>query len=363
LRDGGYNCATPLSDTLTRELKQTLEGRSADVRLSRTQSMHIQPVCCVPKVSQDSEVDGGTGDLKKMDNMKGKASQQQEKHMGSSLQSLTTKEGEDTSWQFMRAPPDGMSESKATAMAESHTTTHSHSDQGYMSGICTAEQSPESPRQEPKQALSGTLASPTQPDTCHHDQRLTVSTPDQLYPNPSEETMDERHSSMLTRSDSDISILLPKPVSLVQDDKGSTKGPGTYVSIKGETVHTNRPLAHPHLVYEKSTMSSNTQQPGAGGGFIMGSGLYYGGASREIQEAHCIDRPPQPRPGYNSRRSSSTKSFSSSEGKNGGSSSSVSLQSESYSLEMEPQAIQLSAHRRPIHHHRHTKRIRCEEVL
>jgi hypothetical protein len=30
---------------------------------------------------------------------------------------------------------------------------------------------------------------------------------------------------------------------------------------------------------------------------------------------------------------------------------------------MEPRTIQLSPHRRPIHLHRHTKRIRCEEVL
>jgi hypothetical protein len=30
---------------------------------------------------------------------------------------------------------------------------------------------------------------------------------------------------------------------------------------------------------------------------------------------------------------------------------------------MEPRAVQLSTHRRPIHLRHHTKRIRCEEVL
>jgi hypothetical protein len=356
--DGGYKDATPLSESLTRELKQTLEGKSVDLPLSRSHSMHIQSVCCSSEVCQASEVDGGTGDLKRGGSMRCRKSQQQYNQMGNSQQSLTTKEGEDTSWQFLRAPPDGMSESKATAPAESHTTSHSHSDQGYMSGTCTAEQSPESPRQEPKQAISVTIAPPVQLDACHHDRRLTVSTPDHLYPDPSEETMDGCHNNMLTRSDSDISVLLPK-----QDDHDGNKVPATYVAIKGEMVRTNSPLSHPNLMYEKNTMSSSIQQSGAGGGLVTESGLYCGGTNRDIWEVRCVDHPPQPQPSSSSRRSFSTKSYSSSEGSNGDGSSSGSLQSESYSLEMEPRAIQLSAHRRPIHLRHHTKRIRCEEVL
>lgn len=361
MMDGVFNHAIPLSDTLTRELKQSSEERSSDLHLSQTQNMYIQPVCCEPEVAQSSEVDRVSDNLKQGGSMRCRASQEQEKHMDGSQQSLTTKEGEDTSWQFMRAPPDGMSESKATAVAENHTTSHSHSDQGYMSGACTAEHSPESPRQEPKQALSCTVASPIQPDTCHHDQRLTVSTPDHLYPDPKEQTVDRYHNNMLTKSDSDITILLPKPVCLLQDD--GSRGPTTYVAVKSEMVYSNSHMAKPSLVYENNTVSSGIQHSGAGGGLIMESGLYSGGTNRERQELHCVDHPPQPRPGYSSRRSSSTKSYSSSEGNNAGSSSSGSLHSESNSLEMEPRTIQLSAHRRPIHLHRHNKRIRCEEVL
>ncbi|PNF34443.1 hypothetical protein B7P43_G11234 [Cryptotermes secundus] len=349
MMDGVFSHAIPLSDTLTRELKQSAEERSSDLHLS-------QPVCCDPGVAQPSETDGVSGDLKQGDTIRCRASQEQEKHTCGSQQSLTAKEGEDTSWQFMRAPPDGMSESKATAVAESHTTSHSHSDQGYMSGACTAEHSPESPRQEPKQSLSCTVVSPIQPDTCHHDQRLTVSTPDHLYPDPKEETVDGYHNNMLTKSDSDITILLPK-----QDD--DSRSPAKYVAIKDDMVYTNSLMAQPSLVYEKHTVSSGIQHSGAGGDLIMESGLYSGGTNRERQELHCMDHPPQPRPGYSSRRSSSTKSYSSSEGNNAGSSSSGSLHSESNSLEMAPRTMQLSAHRRPIHLHRHTKRIRCEEVL
>jgi hypothetical protein len=361
MKDGIFNHAIPLSSTLTRELKQSLEETSSDLHLSRTQSVYIQPVCCDPEVALFSEVKV-PGDLKQGGSMRCLASQEKEKQISGSQQSLTTKEGEDTSWQFMRAPPDGMSESRAAAaVAESHTTSHNHSDQGYMSGACTAEHSPESPRQQPKQTLSCTDASPIQTDTCHHDQRLTVSTPDHLYPGPNEETVDGHHNNMLTKSDSDITVLLPKTVSLLQDD--GNRGPTTYVAIKSDMVYTNSLMAQPSLVYENSAVSSGIQQSGAGGGLIMESGLYSLGSNRERQELHCLDHPPQPRPGYSSRRSSSTKSYSSSEGNNAGSSSSGSLHSESNSLEMEPRTIQLSAHRRPIHLHRHTRRIRCEEVL
>jgi hypothetical protein len=359
--DGGYTHNNPLSNPLTKELGQKLEGRTSTLPLSRTQSMHIQHVCSDPDVPEASEVDGSAADLKRGGSMRCSPSQNQQKHTGSSHQSLSTKEGEDTSWQFMRAPPDGMSESKAAAVAENYTTSHNHSDQGYMSGACTAEHSPESPRQEPKRALSGTVPSPVQSDTCHYDQRLTVSTPDHLYPDPSEEAMDGRHD-MLTKSDSDITVLLPKPVGFLQDDQDGKKGPATYVAIKGETLYNNSPLTHPDLVYEKNTVSS-IQESGTGRGIVMESGLYHGVANRETRELCCIDRPPQPQSGYNFHRSSSTKSYSSSEGNHGGSSSSVSIQSESNSLEMEPQSIQLSAHHQPVHLRHHTKRIRCEEVL
>lgn len=350
MTDGSYSHATPLSVTLTRQLKKTLEGRSADLPLSRSQSMHIQPVCCSSEVCQASEVDGRNGDLKRGGSMRCRKSQQQY----GSQQSLKTKEGENTSWQFMRAPPDGMSESKATAVAESQTTSHSHSDQGYMSGTCTAEQSPESPRQEPKQ----TLSPPVQIDACHHDRRLTVSTPDHLYSDPNEEIMNECSNNMVTRSDGDITVLLPK-----RDDQDSNKVPVTYVAIKGEMVEANILLPHSDMMHEKNTMPSSIQQSGVGGGLILESGLYCGGTNRDMWEVRYVDHPPQPQPGYRSRRSSSTKSYSSSEGSNGDRSSSGSLQSESYSLEMEPRAVQLSTHRRPIHLRHHTKRIRCEEVL
>jgi hypothetical protein len=357
MKDGVFNHAIPLSSTLTRELKQSLQERSSGSHLSRTQSVYIQPVCCDPEVALFSEVVKVPGDSKQGGSMRCLASQEKEKQLSGSQQSLTTKEGEDTSWQFMRAPPDGMSESRAAAtVAESHTTNHNHSDQGYMSGACTAEHSPESPRQQPKQTLTCTDASPVQTDTCHHDQRLTVSTPDHLYPGP-DETVDGYHNNMLTRSDSDITVLLPKTVCLLQDDVN--RGPTTYVAIKSDMVYSNGLMVQPSLVYENSAVSS-----GAGGGLITESGLYNLGSSTERQELHCSARPPQPRPGHSSRRSSSTKSYSSSEGNIAGSSSSSgSLHSESNSLEMEPRTIQLSAHRRPIHLHRHTTRIRCEEVL
>lgn len=342
--DGSYNGATHLSESLTRELKQTLEGRSAHVPLSRSQSMHIQSVCCSSEACRASEVDRGFGDLKRGGSMRCNQT-------CGSQHSLTTKEGEDTSWQFMRAPPNGISESKATATAaagESHATSHSHSDQGYMSGTCTAEQSPESPRQEPKQAVSGTIPPPLQLDVCHHDQRLTVSTPDNLYPEPNDETMDGFHKNVLARSDSDISVLVPK-----LDDHGG-KVPAPYVAIKSEMAHANSAFSPPNLMYEKSSI----QQSGVGGGFITESRLYCGGTNRDILEVHCVDHPSS-----TSRRSSSTKSYSSSEGCNGDSSSNGSLQSESCSLEMEPRAVRLSAHRRPFHLRRHAKRVRCEEVL
>jgi hypothetical protein len=361
--DGGCDNTNPLSNPLTKELRQKLEGRTSTLPLSRTQSMHIQRVCCDPDVPEASEVDESAADFKQGGSMRCRASQHQQKQTSSSHQSLTTKEGEDTSWQFMRAPPDGMSESKAAAVAENYTTSHNHSDQGYMSGACTAEHSPESPRQHPKRAVSGTIPSPVQSDACHYDQRLTVSTPDHLYPDPCEEAMDGRRNDMLTKSDSDITVLLPKPVGFLQDDQDGKKGPATYVATKGEMVYNNSPLTHPDLVYENNTVSSSIQQPGAGSGLIMESGLYHGGTNRETRELCCMDRPPQPRSGYNFRRSSSTKSYSSSEGNNGDSSSSVSIQSESNSLEMEPQTIQLSARHQPVHLRHHTKRIRCEEVL
>jgi len=358
-----YDHTNPLSNPLTSELRQKLEGQTSTLPLSRTQSMHIQHVCCDPDVPEASEVDGNTADLKRGGSMRCRVSQHQEKQNGTSHQSLTTKEGEDTSWQFMRAPPDGMSESKAAAVAENYTTSHNHSDQGYMSGACTAEHSPESPRQEPKRVLSGTIPSPVQLDVCHYDQRLTVSTPDHLYPDPSEEAMDGHHNDMLTKSDSDITVLLPTPVGFLLDDEDGKKGPATYVAIKDEMVCNKSPLTHPDLVHENSTVLSSIQQSGTGSGLIMESGVYHGGAYRETQELCYMDHPPRPRSGYNFCRSSSARSYSSSEGNNGGSSSSVSIHSESNSLEMEPQTIQLSAHHQPVHLHHHTKRVRCEEVL
>ncbi|XP_069694647.1 uncharacterized protein [Periplaneta americana] len=341
LRDKSYCCATPISATLTRELKQTLKERNADLRLTRAQSMQIQPVCYVPERSQSSDIGKYSKDWKQGVSTMNKVLQhsqptllhQNGKPEGCSQQSLTGKEGELTSWEFMRAPQNRISESNVKAVVTGGS--HSHSDQGYS----TAEHSPESPRQEPKQAPSGAI----QPDSYHHDQRLTVSTPDHLYPDPNEKASVSDHNGMLARSDGDITVLIPKP-----DSQICNKGPATYFVLKSEPVH-------PDLIYGNNT---NIQHAGAGGGLIMETGLFYGVHNRDIQEVRCLDHPPQPRPGYSSRRSSST-----SEGHDGGTSSSGSLQSESYSLEMEPRVIQFSTHRRPLHHRRFTKRIRCEEVL
>ncbi|PSN51903.1 hypothetical protein C0J52_12799 [Blattella germanica] len=328
---------TPISAKLTKELKQTLEKRSAELLISRAQSMDVHAMCLKPDDSKNKEENRETCSLKRGGSMRCRSSQtqqMQDKQQSSSQQSLTTKEGEDTSWQFMRAPPDGISESKATAAVESQTTSHSHSDQGYMSGACTAEHSPESPRLEPKQALSGAIPMTTETDVSHHDQRLTVSTPDHLYHNP-KEAMNEAHRSMLAKSDSDIAISLPKPV-----NEEDLKGSNSYIISKVES-------AAIYPVYEER---KSMQQSGAGGGLVYCGG----GVSRDMREFH----PPQPRPGNDSRRSSSTKSFSSSEGNNGGSSS------EDLSLELQPRIVQLSATRRPLHSRRHhPKGIRCEEVV
>ena len=138
----GYR-TTPITEKLK---------KSADF-LSRSQSMDISIMCSKPNISEHNR---HSCSLKRDSSMRLKESQitpvQENQQNGS--QSLSTKEGEDTSWQFLRAPPDGMSESKPSAPVENEPTNHNHSDQGYMSGVCTAEQSPESPHMEPKQAMT-----------------------------------------------------------------------------------------------------------------------------------------------------------------------------------------------------------------
>ncbi|KAJ9580698.1 hypothetical protein L9F63_024126, partial [Diploptera punctata] len=144
----GDSChMTPISDKLR---------KSVDF-LSRSQSMDMGAICSKSNIALSLESNRHTCSLKRGSSMRVKEPQippVQEKQQSGSQQSLSTKEGEDTSWQFMRAPPDGMSESKPSTIVESQTTNLSHSDQGYMSGVCTAEHSPESPHLEPKQAIT-----------------------------------------------------------------------------------------------------------------------------------------------------------------------------------------------------------------
>lgn len=252
--------ATPISETLKRELEKSFLNRPT---ISRTQSMHVKGYMSADTCSSFKRV----GSLMCATN--GHHNGEPNSNTTGSQDSLTTKEGEDTSWQFLRAPPDGMAESKLPegmklkkipfiedtfqveppVSLQKNTNTHpekayykaiSHSDQGYMSGIGTAEHSPESPRQKSRQISKPLLET---------DSRLTVSTPDNLctttedYKDESEMNIQQKEiRGISAKSDGEI-IHQGKDMERFDDMVPSH----TFVVINGQKIYTNNPSVRLNL--------------------------------------------------------------------------------------------------------------------
>ncbi|XP_049782689.1 uncharacterized protein LOC126184353 [Schistocerca cancellata] len=246
------NNSNSISGTLKKELEKTLVNRPT---ICRTQSMHVKSQSFSNDLSSFKRGNSIHCSLQ----LYSKAPV----HMTytESQDTLTAKEGEDTSWQFMRTQPKlksheitTMTVRKETPLAEgdSPVTVHassnlkeetfiktvSHSDQGYISGICTTEHSPDSPCQKPHQIHCAKKY------LCETDSRLTVSTPDHISTNSSASNKNgschepcTEVRNLITKSDGNI---LP-PKNLVQKLEREKIISHTFIVINGQKIYTNNP--------------------------------------------------------------------------------------------------------------------------